>query len=332
MKKLILFLIIILSATIVFAQETPPPSQYLKSVNGQFYMDTRDSSIWQYMGSPYGWQKKARFKDVLLYGDSKFASDLTVYLPPGYTFGKYANGSTIPATNKTAAEIIQDAIVVAIPPAYTAPAATISGSPSPGIWEIGTNLTLAFGSNYIQNDGGAATGTTYYKGAAALAGNTDAITLTSAVSYSVKKAYAQGTCKPNNLGTVDCTGQINAGTATSGVITYTPQPKLYTGTCTGTAPTATEILAASGGASPFTTSRAYNMTVTFAGSNLHVFYAYPTALGALTSAKDQAGNQVIGAYTITTMLLTNASGYVQNYYVATSNNTYSNTSIYTAFL
>lgn len=54
-----------------------------------------------------------------------FPSDLTVSLSGVKTFGKYANGSTIPATGKTPAQVIQMAIVEAINPTVTLTSSTV---------------------------------------------------------------------------------------------------------------------------------------------------------------------------------------------------------------
>lgn len=52
-------------------------------------------------------------------GGNVFTSDLTVYLANGKTFGKYLSGQIIPATGKTAGEVIELAIREAIAPNVT---------------------------------------------------------------------------------------------------------------------------------------------------------------------------------------------------------------------
>jgi hypothetical protein len=318
MKKLILFLIITLTASVVFAQETPPPSQYLKTVNGQFYMDTRDSSIWQYMGTPYGWQKKARFKDILLYGDTKFSNNLTVYLPPGYTFGKYGPNTVIPSIGKTAAEVIEDAIKVTIPFPYLAPTSTLSGNPtSTVLYEIGTILNISLNASFTQNNGGSLIGTTYYRGSTALAGNTDAITLTSPISYSTQQSYGQGNCLPNNQNNIDCTGRINSGTTTSNNITYTPGFKRYavwlsdtTGIKTTGFNDALITNAGTAAVNQISSSKVFSFS-TGAATNKFLAIVYVSSAGALTSIKIN-GVGSIGAFNSVTRNLTNAQGYPVN--------------------
>lgn len=61
MKRVLTFLFLLL-ATFAFAQETPPTG--LKAVNAQFYINLADSTIWQNKGTPYGWHKVAKYKEL----------------------------------------------------------------------------------------------------------------------------------------------------------------------------------------------------------------------------------------------------------------------------
>lgn len=60
-------------------------------------------------------------------------------------------------------------------------------------------------------------------------------------------------------------------------------------------------------------------TFTLSPSNEHIYFAYPTSLGTLSSIKVN-GFETIGAFTQTTASITNASGATENYYIYTSNN------------
>ncbi|MBS1641533.1 MAG: hypothetical protein JSR11_03560 [Bacteroidetes bacterium] len=114
---------------------------------------------------------------------------------------------------------------------------------------------------------------------------------------------------------------------------YNFYPKNYFGYSSNATPTAADVLNCNGGSNFLSGAKAYTPTVTLPNNAnyYYVYYAYPTNMGALTSIKDGAGNQVISAFTQTTVSITNASGYTQNYYVYTSNNNYSNTSIYVQY-
>src|SRR4051812_35446734 len=60
MKRILLILFLL--PLIAIAQETPPSG--LKAVNSQFYINLADSSIWHFKGTPYNWERVARYKDI----------------------------------------------------------------------------------------------------------------------------------------------------------------------------------------------------------------------------------------------------------------------------
>ncbi len=228
-----------------------------------------------------------------LYADSiaastvdTFTSNITVY---GTSFGKYGNGSTIPAQGKTAKQVIADAVVQAIAPTYYNPSASISASPTSGIYEIGYNLgTVTLSSSFNQNDAGSLTATTYYQNGSSLGGNTTTISsLTSAQSFYVNKAYSQGACKNNNLGVQDCSGRINSGSTNSATIYFTPSAKYYIGTSTTLNPTDAEIRAA---AVTWSSTKAQNNVNIAVSGTKYVFYAYPSSLGTLTRIYNSLGD------------------------------------------
>lgn len=279
---------------------------------GQLFFNTGDNQLYVYNATTSSWIT------AITPATTTFSSDVVLNIGSGGKLGKYSNGQTIPAAGKTMQEFLYDIATATIAPTYTAPTAGISGSPGPGTYEIGTVLNLTFSSSYTQNNGGAVNSTTYRKGGTPLASNTDNITLTTSVSYDVQKGYDQGACLNNNLGVPDCTGRINAGTATSGIITYTPSPKRYWGYTSNTAANNADILAAAGGGSELSSSKSKTFTVTASGSN-RPFFSYVSSSGDLTSI-NIGGLESLGAYTKTVVSVTNAQGYTQNYNVYTQNN------------
>lgn len=82
MKKVFFIIITLLSACgrVVMAQESPPPSQYLKTVNAQFSMDSRDSAVWHFKGAPYGWERLGKYKDVA--ERIKISDSIKTYVTP----------------------------------------------------------------------------------------------------------------------------------------------------------------------------------------------------------------------------------------------------------
>lgn len=173
-----------------------------------------------YYGTALGW------KDIG--GASTYSWDIVLN---GTSLGPYNSGDHFTVNNANLQQIFTQLSTKVIHPTYVAPTASISSTPSAGSYEYGTNLgTITLSSSFNQNDGGAIGATTYYKNGTALGGNTDVVTtLTSTVSYYVNKTYSAGACKTNNLGQVDCTGQIQAGSVNSGSITFSSYHKRYLG-------------------------------------------------------------------------------------------------------
>ena len=248
----------------------------------------------------------------------KFTKDIKVNLGDGKTFGKYASGVTIPSTGKTLDEVLTDIVTVQVPPVYIKPTVTIGSSKS-GSFEIGSNIVNINLSNYyIKNDGGDVTSTTYYKGGSALGSNTDNISsLINPVTYSVIVNYAAGPIRDDNLGKPYPVGQILAGSATSNTITITPFANKYYGSIATNDPTDAELRAATNENASAKSKSSF--TISVSGGSKYIFYAYPTTLGPLSSIY-AGGLESIGAFTLTTRNVTNASGYTQSYNIYTSNN------------
>lgn len=116
------------------------------------------------------------------------------------------------------------------------------------------------------------------------------------------------------------TTDSKTATATTSFYFY---PKGYYGRTASSVPDNSTILAAAGGAAyQWATSKAKSaFTITASGSN-YVYYAYPSSLGELTSIM-VGGFESWAAFTLNVISVTNASGYVQNYNVYVSNNTFS---------
>lgn len=130
---------------------------------------------------------------------------------------------------------------------------------------------------------------------------------------------------PRNLTTnysnVVTTADGKTATATT---TFTFLPKRYWGRSSTNTPTASDLIAALGGGSELSNVKAKGLfSVTASGTN-YVFYAYPSSLGDLTSLTI-GGFESLGTFTKNVTSITNASGYIQNYNIYVSNNTFSAT-------
>ena len=251
-----------------------------------------------------------------------FTSDFVVNGVANYL--KWVNGETVPARGKTAIQLLQEGAIKTIHPTYSSPTLSIGTSPSAGNVEIGSSISVTLNSTFTQNDGGSAVTTTYKKNGTAMGSNTDNIVnITSAISYAVTVGYGQGACKNDNLGALDCTGRIGAGTVTSTSVTYTPLPARYWGYSASASPTDVDVRSVAGGGSELSNSKTKSsFNISIPGSSNHIFFAYPASLGTLSSIS-VGGFESISVFTLTTRTLVNASGYSQSYHIYVSNNSFS---------
>ncbi len=146
------------------------------------------------------------------------------------------------------------------------------------------------------------------------AGGTVSGTKSATVPRNVNKTFT------NTVTTTD----IKTGSATT---TFTFSPKRYWFYSSSSTPASADVVAALGGSSELTSAKAkgaFDVVVT--GTTKYVSYAYPSSYGALTSIFIN-GFETITAFTQTTVSVTNASGYTQNYYVYTSINSFDNQTV-----
>jgi hypothetical protein len=141
-------------------------------------------------------------------------------------------------------------------------------------------------------------------------------------TQSVTVTYNTNVTFNNSVATTD-------GKSASASTSFNFLPNVYWGYSSSLTPDSATVLAKAGGGQNLQYSRGYAPTVTVpSGAAKYVYYAYPSNESALTGIHDGAGNSVIGAFTQSTLTFTNASGYMQQYYIYTSNNNYSNTTVY----
>ena len=268
---------------------------------------------------------------MLLKYARRFTKNVKLNLASGRTLGKYNVGDSVLAAGKTLDEFLYDISTVQIVPTYYGPSVSvgISGTTS---YEIGTRMDLLSAINlthsFTQNDAGAVSSPStaiYYKNGVSLgAGVTTDVAagtvvgstriLTTAINYTVQSiSYSAGAIKNDNLGNPYPTGKINAGTVngenTASITTF--QYSYY-------GPSTTSVVS-----DYFRTtlkSAAKSQTLSFSSLvDEYIFYAYPSALGDLSSIKI-GGFESLDAFNKTTVNLVNASGYSMPYIVYTSNN------------
>ena len=266
----------------------------------------------------------------------KFTKNVKLNLTSGRTLGKYNVGDSVLAAGKTLDEFLYDISTVQIVPTYSGPSASvgISGTTS---YEIGTRMDLlsaiSLTHSYSAGDAGPEVSPStaiFYKGGVSMgagvttdvaAGTVSGSTriLTTAINYTVQNiSYTAGAIKNDNLGNPYPTGKINAGTINGGnTASITTFQYSYYG------PSSTPVV--SNYFRSQLQSAGKSQTLSFTGlSNEYIFYAYPTALGTLTSIKI-GGFESIAAFNLSTVNLINAQGYSMPYYVYVSQNYFNGT-------
>ena len=307
---------------------TTDTSFLLKKTDTSFLLKKTDTSfLLKKSDTTYLLQKVDTTAILAMYA-KKFTKD--VVLNGVSSFGKYTNGQTIPAKGKTLDEFLYDVVTKVVLPTYTAPSVSISANPAFGAYEIGYDpgqVTLS--NTYTKNDAGNVTLTTYNKGGTSLGAGVNINApgpITSSVSYNVTVNYGAGTTvKNDNLGNPYPTGQITAGSTSSGSGSYSTYSKRYWGG-TSVAFTASSSynyasLSQALGSDNSGSSNSITVSLTPTGTQ-NVFFAYLASSPDLSSILYN-GLENIDAFTKTLINITNAQGHTQSYKVYTSKEVYS---------
>ena len=307
---------------------TTDTSFLLKKTDTSFLLKKTDTSfLLKKSDTTYLLQKVDTTAILAMYA-KKFTKD--VVLNGVSSFGKYTNGQTIPAKGKTLDEFLYDVVTKVVLPTYTAPSVSISASPAFGAYEIGYDpgqVTLS--NTYTKNDAGNVTLTTYNKGGTSLGAGVNINSpgpITSSVSYNVTVNYGAGTTvKNDNLGNPYPTGQITAGSTSSGSGSYSTYSKRFWGG-TSVAFTASNTynyasLSQALGSDNSGSSNSITVSLTPTGTQ-NVFFAYLASSPDLSSILYN-GLENIDAFTKTLINITNAQGHTQSYKVYTSKEVYS---------
>ena len=307
---------------------TTDTSFLLKKTDTSFLLKKTDTSfLLKKSDTTYLLQKVDTTAILAMYA-KKFTKD--VVLNGVSSFGKYTNGQTIPAKGKTLDEFLYDVVTKVVLPTYTAPSVSISANPAFGTYEIGYDpgqVTLS--NTYTKNDGGNVTLTTYNKGGTSLGAGVNINApgpITSSVSYNVTVNYGAGTTvKNDNLGNPYPTGQITAGSTSSGSGSYSTYSKRFWGG-TSVAFTASNTynyasLSQALGSDNSGSSNSITVSLTPTGTQ-NVFFAYLASSPDISSILYN-GLENIDAFTKTLINITNAQGHAQSYKVYTSKEVYS---------
>lgn len=300
-QKIKYLLILLLLAGTALGQAPTSPVQLTTNTP---FLEPSTGLHWNYNGATYGWWKALGVRDS------------TYYITPYYfnhnsatiTGGPISSVPTVgydPGTNISISTWISNVFYQT-----QAPTASLSGGTT---YELG--ITAATHDLIFSYGRQAATATI----------STAVITPGPLNVYSTQPAQpgsVSGTQSVTTPSNTNRTYTLTVTTSDSKVATATTTdtwlPGRYWGRSASSTPDNTIILAVAGGNKSLSSSVAGTFTITASGSN-YPFFAYPSSLAALTSIKDVNGFEVISAFNITTVSVTNVNGYTQNYRVYTLN-------------
>jgi hypothetical protein len=225
-------------------------------------------------------------------GDTETTQEHKVQLGSGGSIGGLNTGDTIP--EKTSLdELIKMLTQKAVHPTYNAPGVTcrVSSGTAAGSYEVGTEINTTIQGVFTQNDAGALTSIEIKKGGSSVLSSPTSPVTTEAqvftlgeetVTFNAVATYADGPVKDNNLGQQDATGQIKAGSKTSGNVSFTGKRNLFYGTGVGAAPEMTSEVVRGLANKQLGPANGTSFNINVATGQQYVVIAYPATLRALT--------------------------------------------------
>jgi hypothetical protein len=251
-------------------------------------------------------------QDVLVIGTTVGAADEGYTFPEGMSFTEFV----VKVSQRT------------LPPSYSNPGLSISGSPPPGNFEVGHIQDIALTESFTLGNAGARTTLSLTREGTAITSSmpfTDVgqqFTLTPFV-YVEQASYDQGPCLLDNMGNVDCTGQVPAGTLTSNTITYVGQRKVFYGTPGVVPNSSAAVRALTSAFAAFNNSGVDatgvdevpapvgNFVITIPAGAARVVFAYPATLRPVASVRYQelSNAEVKSNFVETSVMVEGANGF-----------------------
>ena len=221
-------------------------------------------------------------------GSSKSKQEWTVNLGTGGTVGGLKTGDEIPA-GTTLDELIKKLTQRSVPATYTQPSVTcrVSSGTAVGSYEVGTEINTTIQGIFTQNDAGALTEIEILKGGTQVIAQptspvtSEAQTFTlgdETVTFTAKATYAEGTVKNDNLGQPSPDGHIQAGSKTSGGVSFVGKRNLFYGTGVGSVPEVTSEAVRALSGKQLGPSNGTTFSVNIAVGQQYVIFAYPATL------------------------------------------------------
>lgn len=212
------------------------------------------------------------------------------YTLNGTSIGALADGTTIPA-GTSIDELLNMIVAKAIPATYTKPtvAASRTAGQSAGNYEVGTSITTSVKSVFTKNDAGDIISNTLYKdsdsnqlatsaSSTVTAADVQFVVPAGSVNIYSKASYNAAPVKLNNLGQESKENWFDAGTVTSGNVTFTGQRKYFYGAGNGGVPTITANVVRGLGSSALNPKAGTSFNIPVAVGQQHVIFAYPASL------------------------------------------------------
>lgn len=214
------------------------------------------------------------------------------YTLNGTSIGALANGATIPA-GTSIDELLNMIVAKAIPATYTKPtvAASVTSGSAAGNYEIGATITTNVKSVFTKNDAGDLISNKIFKGGVeVVSGTTATVNATDqtfvipdgTVTFNSKAEYKAAPVKTNNLGQESKENWFDAGTATSGNISFVGKRKYFYGAGNGGVPTLTSNVVRGLAGNKLNPSAGTVFEIPVAVGQQHVIFAYPASLRDVT--------------------------------------------------
>ena len=266
----------------------PPPV-----VPEKVWVNTANNSIYRAANDGLSW--------VLIVGGSAGAitADFQVY---GVSQGIYNDGNVIPA-GTSLEDVIKNMLQRVIPPTYASPTLSLAGSGVLTV-EAGTTVSPLLTPTFNQRDGGSALAYQLKKDGLEQLANPDGpyVLGDESITYQATQTYGQGPIKDDNQGNPYPTGQIQAGTATSNIVTYTGKRKMFYGLDNAVIRSLGFIMGPVNGT---------NFTFNIPAGTTRVTFAYPATLRDVSTIKyfELGNGEVKDTFTKTLVDIEGAAGF-----------------------
>lgn len=241
------------------------------------------------------------------------------WVPLGLTTAPLVGGIATGTDLGTTSTSIQTTLRQILYP-YRGPAVTLSADPAGGVREIGTSISSVDLEAVTVDWTDPITTVAFYRGASLINSVTSPSPTGGTETYTDSTAVSTATTY---------TARVGDGTSvtTSNAVTFTFLPGIYHGVDTSVITTGSGIITSIGASLVLGSSRLVNYTfdASVSGGANYIYICYPTSFGAPSSTR--FNGFAYTDYTSTTVSLTNASGYTQNYYILRTNNSFSGASL-----